>query len=64
MKRRPSILLKIADDQRGTALGCAGLEPVRTRQLDLIHLPGMADIACQLERELELAEGPLRDLGH
>ena len=35
-KRPPNIILTIADDQRGTALGCAGREPVLTPSLDAL----------------------------
>lgn len=33
-RRRPNIIVTIADDQRGSALGCAGVEAVRTPALD------------------------------
>jgi len=41
MKKRPNILLTIADDQRGTALGCAGIEPVLTPHLDRLAARGV-----------------------
>lgn len=41
MARRPNILITIADDQRGTAVGCAGIEPVRTPNLDALAFRGV-----------------------
>ncbi|MEM1059296.1 MAG: sulfatase-like hydrolase/transferase [Verrucomicrobiota bacterium] len=38
--KRPNILLTIADDQRGTALGCAGVEPLETPHLDALAAAG------------------------
>jgi len=38
--RPPNIVLTIADDQRGTALGCAGIEPVLTPALDRLAARG------------------------
>jgi len=38
--KRPNILLTIADDQRGSALGCAGIEPVETPNLDALAAAG------------------------
>lgn len=38
--RPPNIVLTIADDQRGTALGCAGVEPVVTPALDALAARG------------------------
>lgn len=40
MARPPNIVLTIADDQRGTALGCAGVEPVLTPCLDRLAARG------------------------
>lgn len=40
-RRRPNIVLTIADDQRGTALGCAGRESVRTPSLDRLAARGV-----------------------
>lgn len=41
MKRRlPNIVLTIADDQRASALGCAGIEPVQTPCLDRLSRRG------------------------
>ena len=39
-KRPPNIILTIADDHRGSALGCAGLEPVLTPSLDALAARG------------------------
>ena len=39
-RKFPNIVLTIADDQRGTALGCAGLEPVQTPALDALAARG------------------------
>ena len=39
-KKFPNIILTIADDQRGTALGCAGSEPVLTPALDALAARG------------------------
>lgn len=39
-KRLPNILLTIADDQRGSALGCADIEPVLTPALDALAARG------------------------
>lgn len=36
MKTPPNIVFTIADDQRGSALGCAGVEPVLTPHLDTL----------------------------
>lgn len=41
MSRRPNIVLTIADDQRGSALGCAGVEAVRTPSLDRLAARGV-----------------------
>lgn len=41
MSKRPNILITIADDQRGTAVGCGGIEPVRTPHLDALALRGI-----------------------
>ncbi|HTL53559.1 MAG TPA: sulfatase-like hydrolase/transferase, partial [Planctomycetota bacterium] len=38
---RPNILVTFADDQRGMALGCAGIEPVRTPHLDQLAARGI-----------------------
>lgn len=40
MKRPPNIVLTVADDQRGSALGCAGLEAVLTPNLDRLASRG------------------------
>ncbi len=40
-QRPPNILITIADDQRGTALGCAGIEPVLTPALDALAARGV-----------------------
>ncbi|MEM6314131.1 MAG: sulfatase-like hydrolase/transferase [Planctomycetota bacterium] len=40
MPRPPDILLSVADDQRHTALGCVGVEPVRTPHLDALAARG------------------------
>ena len=37
---RPNLLLSIADDQRGTALGCAGVEAVHTPAMDALAARG------------------------
>ena len=37
----PNIILTIADDQRGTALGCTGLEPVQTAAMDRLAARGV-----------------------
>ncbi len=39
--RRPNILITIADDHRGTALGCGGIEPVLTPSLDALAARGV-----------------------
>lgn len=39
-KKLPNIVLTIADDHRGTALGCAGIEPVLTPSLDALASRG------------------------
>lgn len=38
--KTPNILLTIADDQRGSALGCEGIEPVQTPHLDRLAARG------------------------
>jgi len=40
-EKRPNIILTIADDQRGSALGCAGREPVQTPALDALAARGV-----------------------
>jgi len=39
-KKLPNIILTIADDQRGTAMGCVGREPVQTPSLDALAARG------------------------
>jgi len=39
-RRPPNIILTIADDHRGAALGCAGIEPVATPNLDRLAARG------------------------
>jgi arylsulfatase A-like enzyme len=39
-RRPPNIILTVADDQRASALGCAGVEPVRTPALDCLASRG------------------------
>ncbi|MEM8874699.1 MAG: sulfatase-like hydrolase/transferase [Planctomycetota bacterium] len=43
--RPPDILISIADDQRHSAIGCAGVEAVRTP-----HLDALADRGCRITR--------------
>lgn len=37
----PNIVVTVADDQRGSAIGCAGIEPVRTPHLDTLAKRGV-----------------------
>jgi len=38
---KPNIVLLVADDQRGTAIGCEGIEPVQTPALDALASRGI-----------------------
>ncbi len=47
MRKRPNIVLTIADDHRGTALGCGGIEPVLTPSLDALAARGTRFVNAQ-----------------